>query len=262
MGVLWSGMLTRSERQPNLADDSRLEPSMPANRQPLEVAGLVFDMGDVFYDATLWHRWLWQLLTRMGLHSRFDLFFRVWRDDYLHEAQCGRQDYWTALRRYLCAAGMSHGQIDEVIAAGHARFHDFEEEIRPLPGVQATIHALLRQGYQLGVLTNASCSSQRLDGRLKRMGLQDCFRVVLSSADLGHTTPDVLSYEAALSALQLSPTQTAFVGHDARELSGAAGLGMRTVGVNYDFGAQADLLLASIEQLPQQLTSPLLRQAG
>lgn len=31
--------------------------------------GLLFDMGDVLYDATVWRRWLLQLLHKMGLHT-------------------------------------------------------------------------------------------------------------------------------------------------------------------------------------------------
>ena len=41
------------------------------------VRGLVFDMGDVLFDATVWRRWLLQQLQRMGLQAGYRSFFDV-----------------------------------------------------------------------------------------------------------------------------------------------------------------------------------------
>ena len=49
--------------------------------------------------------------------------------------------------------------------------------------------------------------------------------------------------------MKLRAEETAFVGHDAAGLSGAAELGMRTIAFNYDRDAAADVYLARFEEL-------------
>jgi FMN phosphatase YigB (HAD superfamily) len=73
---------------------------------------------------------------------------------------------------------------------------------------------------------------------------------VVSSRDLGTAMPDPANYRAAAAALGLAPHEAAFVGHDARELSGARSVGMPTMAVNHDFDAPADVYLDRIEALP------------
>src|SRR3569623_1380083 len=78
-------------------------------------------MGDVLYDATLWRRWLLRLLQRMGLHTQYRTFFKIWDVEFLNEVHCGRREYSEAFQAFLLSAGLSRGQIDEVEAARQAR---------------------------------------------------------------------------------------------------------------------------------------------
>ena len=92
--------------------------------------GLIFDMGDVLYDATVWRRWLIQLLHRMGLNTRYRSFFKVWEREYLDDVHRGLRDYGEAFQAFLLAAGLSRGHIDEVVAASHARKREIEAGTR------------------------------------------------------------------------------------------------------------------------------------
>src|SRR5687768_3292479 len=65
------------------------------------VRGLLFDMGDVLYDATLWRRWLLQILARMGVHATYRDFYRVWDHDYLRAVHRGERDYHEAFSAFL-----------------------------------------------------------------------------------------------------------------------------------------------------------------
>ena len=61
--------------------------------------------------------------------------------------------------------------------------------------------------------------------------------------------PEPACYRAALHALQLPAAEVAFVGHDARELRGAAVQGLATIAFNGDRDARADVYLQRFEDL-------------
>lgn len=218
------------------------------------VAALIFDPGDVLYDATMWRRWLLQQLLRLGLHTHYRTFYRVWERDYLADVHCGSRDFWNALRSYLLEVGLSRGQLDEILVSAQARERQFQAGNRPLPGVPATLAQLASRGIRLACLCNSHCPAAQLVDDLDRLGLADRFEIVLSSFDLGAAMPAVGSYQSALARLRLSADDVAFVGHDSQELAGAATAGLWTIGVNHEPDAQADILLDRFEQLIQAVS--------
>jgi HAD superfamily hydrolase (TIGR01509 family) len=216
-----------------------------------QVRGLLFDMGDVLYDATLWRRWLFQLLGRMGLHAHYRTMFRVWDEEFLDDVHRGRREFAEAFQAFLLSLGLSRGQSDEVQAASQARKRELEMGARPLPGVRDTVERLAARGIKLAVLSDAEQSGDELQTQLARLGLAGRFSPVISSIDLEYTKPSAVCYRAALSSMEL-PTQTvAFVGHDGAELAGARAVGLRTIAYNYDAGAAADHYLTRFEELLQ-----------
>jgi HAD superfamily hydrolase (TIGR01509 family) len=213
------------------------------------VRGLLFDMGDVLYDATLWRRWLLQILSRMGVHATYRDFYRVWDRDYLQAVHCGRRDYHEAFCAFLQSLGLARGVIDEIEAASQARRRELIATLRPLPGVRPTLCQLQSAGIGLAVLSDSESPAEELRQRLEKLGIDGCFSAVFSSLDLGFTKPSVRGYETALAALRLPASQVAFVGHDAEELAGAAAVGMPTIAFNYDPDVTADVYLERFEEL-------------
>lgn len=213
------------------------------------IRGLLFDMGDVLYDATAWRRWLLQLLGRMGLRANYHAFFRIWDRDYLNDVHCGRREYGEAFESFLLAAGLTWGQIDEVEAASQARKRELESSTRPLPGVRSTIERLSAAGLVLAVLSDSESPADQLRARLGRLGLGGRFLAVISSLDLERTKPDPFCYRAALAAMNLTAEEVVFVGHDADELAGARAVGLRTVAFNFEPDVVADRYLDRFEEL-------------
>ncbi len=232
-------------------------PFSAAQRQrealPQGLAGLIFDMGDVLYDTTVWRRWLLRILARLGIHSGYREFFHLWDRAYLPAVHCGRCTFDDAFRRFLSAAGLSAAQVDEVAAACHARRRAVEAEARPLPGVRSTIARLHAAGVPMAVLSDTDRPGESLRAQTDRFGLQGAFRAVISSLDLRRIKPDPAAYLAALAALELPARQVAFVGHDSEELRGAAEVGLVTVAFNYDPEARADVFLARFDGLLELL---------
>lgn len=216
--------------------------------RPYQLAGVVMEFAGVLYDDTAWQRWLLQQLARIGLQTQYGPFFQVFERDYLPAVHCGR-DYWDALREFLVASGLTRGQIDEVEVAGLPRYRQFEEGIRPLPGVASTLSQLAAFNVPAVVLSNTQYTAAELERRLRKMGLADRFVAVLSSRESGHRMPDEASYEAALTAIRLPPRAVAFVGKNEYELKGAARAGMTTVAINHEPGTRADILIDRFDQL-------------
>jgi HAD superfamily hydrolase (TIGR01509 family) len=215
------------------------------------VQGLLFDMGDVLYDATGWRRWLLQLLARMGLHTHYRTLFRVWDDEFLEDVYRGRREYGEAFQTFLLCLGLSRGQIDEVRAASQARKRELEVHARLLPGVRSTLERLQARGITMAVLSDSEQSGEELRSWLARLGLGGRFSAVLSSIDLEYTKPSPVCYRAALIAMDLPAEQVAFVGHDRDELAGARAVGLRTAAFNYEAGAKADHYLSRFDELMQ-----------
>jgi len=231
---------------------------------PRPIRGVLFDMCNVLYDDTVWRRWLLRLITQFGVQTTYRGFFHVWNRDHLEAVHRGRQSFGAALDTFLASVGLSRGQIEEVQAASQAQRRQIEETLRPLPCVRSTLARIVQRNYILGAICNSELPASGLHDRLKRFDMTPWFTTAVSSIDLGHTMPDAEGYCAALKAMGLSAEQTAFVGHDAGELAGAAALGMVTVAFNYDPDAQADVYLGRFEELEAVLASTptLLAVAG
>ncbi len=228
----------------------------------MEVSALLFDTDDVLFDDTAWHRWLLQLLGRLGLRTHYRTFINSWRFEYLDEVHCGKRGFWDALRCFLQSLGLTAGQTEEVMTAAHARRETYYRKIRPLPGVLATTAKLRGLGVPMGVLCNSASTKPELAHFLDGIGLKDRFRFALPSIEIGCVKPAPESYLQAIQAMGLPVEQVAFVGHDARELSGAKAVGMPTIAFNHDSDAVADVFLERFDELLNIMDYPFVRLAA
>ncbi len=226
--------------------------SLPGKLAPpaaLAIGGLVVDMADVLYDATLWRRWLLRLVNKLGVRASYASFYGVWEREYLHDVYRGRREFNEAFQSFLLARRLSWAQIDEIEAASRIQRQNLESNVRPLAGVVKTIARFAELGLPLVAFADAPCSAARLAERLDRLGLGRRFGTVLSSFDLEAVQPSAQCYQSALDALGLSAQDVAYVGHDAEHLAGAKAIGMRTVAFNFERHARADFYLTRFEDL-------------
>jgi HAD superfamily hydrolase (TIGR01509 family) len=226
---------------------------MPLPAQPTwRVHGFVFEASNVLYDDTAWRRWIFRLLSSMGLHTNYASFFRVWDDEYLPAVHRGERNFDAAFARFLSAVGLNTAQIQEVEIAARPRRDALEQSARPLPGVLPTLERLGASGARLAVLSDSALSSQQLSSKLAQMGLGNLIQHCRSSIDLHATKPSPTCYGAILDDLGLEASDVAFVGHRHDELAGAAACGLRTVAFNWDADAEADCYLENFASLAEQ----------
>jgi HAD superfamily hydrolase (TIGR01509 family) len=207
----------------------------------MPLRGIMLDTADVFYDATLWQRWLARLIGHLGLAVDYAAFFDAWQRDYLVDVNRGRRETTEALQAFLLASGLSWAQIDEIEAASRIRRQNLESHLRPLPGVVSTIAALASSNVALLAWADIPQPAAQLAARFERLGLAHRFHSILTSFDVERAQPEPQCYRAALDALQLAEREVLYVGHDARHLAGARAAGLRTVA--FQGGAKADFYL-------------------
>jgi FMN phosphatase YigB (HAD superfamily) len=214
-----------------------------------QITHLVIEPENVLYDATLWPRWLWQLLSHMGVAAPFQEFFASWHERFRKEVDLGQREYWDAFHDFLLEAGLSEGQIAEVLAAGVPRKQRFESERRCLPGVSETLRVLGGRGISLYVLANTPRASDGVLRELDSIGLQGVFQGGVTSRELRAVMPSPKSYRRALERFGSSPSQTLFVSSSPRLLKGAAKCGMLAIAFNEDCPSAAAFSLERFSDL-------------
>jgi len=216
---------------------------------PESIRGLIFDVGDVLYDGSLWRRWLLKLLARMDIHKPYDDFYREWEREYYPRACLGQGDTSSVLRQYLADLGLCPGQVDEVSRAAGARERNGLNQPQPFFGVRRTLAYLKHNDFALAALSNTELTECDLRHRLAGMGLDEFFDVVVSSRNSGAVKPQPAAYRAVMDRWQLASDDVAFVGHDADELAGAAESGLATIALFHQPHVQACWRLDDFEQL-------------
>lgn len=205
--------------------------STDAARQ-FDVTCLVFEADNVLFDATLWRRWLHQLLARFGVQTDFESFFERWDREYLADVYRGRREFGEAFQSYLLASGLTPAQFDEIEAASSAKRRDLAASTRLLPGVRSALWQLHGAGYRLAVLTNDERSGSQITSQLERIGLGGLFHTVLTSFDLECTIPELATYATLLARVEEPCERTAFISSCPRSISGARTMGMRAVTIS------------------------------
>jgi 2-haloacid dehalogenase len=141
-----------------------------------------------------------------------------WRAEYL------RSTYATgAYRPYevlVAEAAVAVGLSRDLAQSLGARYG----ELRPWPGVTATLKAVAALGIPMGVVTNCS---ERL-GQVAASCVGVDFTVVVTAERAGFYKPDARAYQAGLQALNVEPARCLFVAGSAYDLIGTAPLGLPT----------------------------------
>jgi phosphoglycolate phosphatase-like HAD superfamily hydrolase len=218
-----------------------------ASRESIEI--ILFDLCGVLYDESYWRRWLLQLISRMGLHTHYALFYRAWECEFQDAVCQGDIEYWKALERYLHSAGLSHAQIDEVRAAGNGRRRAFEEQIRPFPHVLATLTHLAEQDVRMGICCARPLSQQALASKLQKLGLTRWFCNVSACKGCRDAHSRCAFFQNELARQGISAENAAYVGCRREDLAAAADAGCFTVAFNRDADAVADACIEQFDQL-------------
>ncbi len=117
------------------------------------------------------------------------------------------------------------------------------------PGVIATLGMLKARGFKMGIITDSYVSSEKKISWLRANGLQIEWDAYSNSKDLQALKPDLTMYQAALDQAGVIASESAFVGRNQIELSGASRLSMTTIALFCGPEVEADYRLDKFEEL-------------
>ena len=128
------------------------------------------------------------------------------------QGQISHDTYW---QQYLLA----HGVIDPEQRVGLIqKITNYSNSVQPVPGGREVLAELKQRHFILGIVTDTIYPLEWKLSRLVKAGVAEFIDVIACSSDLGVHKPDPAIYLDALRQADLTPAQSAFVGHDPKEL--------------------------------------------
>lgn len=216
--------------------------------EPRKLSALIFDNGDILFDASLWRRWLALHLTELGYPIGYEQLVVIWEQKLVPVYE-GKSDYWVAFQALLKELSVEPIVAAEIIDSAKQHGQLLQSNRKPMPYVSETLAELSRRDVPLAVLSDSESGEFGVRKILRQLGLELYFNAVVSSKDVGFAKPSPLAYEAAANALECSLQSCGFVGHDIDELTGAMNVGMYAIAYNYHPDAPADLRVERFDQL-------------
>ena len=210
--------------------------------------GVIFDAGDILYDASVWRRWLTEELRRRRVDITYPQLVQRW-EALLVDVYCGRAAYWDRFNRLLSEIGLPSEEHDLLTAAAREKGKTVQVDRQPFEGVPETLEVLRTSGVKLAILSDTESTSEKVRDGLDRLGVADYFDAIVTSLDVGHAKPEPEAFQAAASALGTNVRRCAFVAHDIDELEGAQAIGLYAIAYNYDPEAPADEYIEHFTQL-------------
>lgn len=189
------------------------------DRWKKNLQAVVFDMDGVIIDSHPAHRRAWQaFLDSLGRPVALNEL------DFILD---GRKRC-EILRYFL-------GNISDEEAAilGKKKDEFFREaalDLPLIPGVQVLLDSLRAEQISMGLATSASSSRTR--STLRRLSLDQHFRVVVTGDDVAEGKPNPAMYRMACQALGVDPSRTVAIEDAVSGVIAARGAGMKCIGVS------------------------------
>lgn len=159
------------------------------------------------------------------------------------QGQLSHETYWD---RFLSWRGVANPDQRKKFIA---QILEYSNDVLQVPGNREALTGLKQRGFVLGIITDTMYPLEWKMRWLAKVGVAEFIEVVACSTVLGAHKPNPAMYLNALGQARLTPSESAFVGHDAGEIQGAHQAGMMTVAVNYDPGTHADFYAQSLMDL-------------
>lgn len=205
----------------------------------MTIKAVIFDMGDIFYDATIWRKSIHKKLECIGYIENYDSLFHKW-DKFLVKAHLGIEKYSDLFKEFIFSLGFNEEQFMEVENYSSEIQKQVEENRQLFEGVKETLGELKKRGVRLGVLSNTESPESENRERLRRLKVNQYFDHVVCSVDIGYVKPQTEAFQIVLDKLNVTRDEAIYVAHHFDELSGARKFGLKCIAFNYKGTVPAD----------------------
>ena len=216
------------------------------------IQGIIFDMGDILFDASLWRRWLAERLRSSGVSITYDALVQLW-ENLLVDVYEGRAEYWNRFNDLIEQFSLDRDTQTQLIAEAKQRAVEVQKERELFEGVKDTLADLRVQGLKLAVLSDNESGEGKVREILRDLEIEQYFDAVVTSADIGYAKPNPEAYRAAAKKIGIGIEHCGFVGHDIDELDGALEAGILAIGYNYHPDARADRFIEHFSDLTEMV---------
>ncbi len=209
---------------------------------------LIFDVGDILYDASVWRKWLALELHSRGLDVTYTRLVEAW-ESLLVDVYKGNAEYWSRFRTLMQQFALPESELDEMEKTARQKGREVQVDRVPMPQVPETLSNLFRRGIRLCALSDTESGEAGIRKTLNQLGIESYFHAVVSSADIGHAKPEPAAFDYAIEKTGLPKFDCAFVAHDIDELQGAQAHDLYAIAYNYHPDAPADIYISDFSQL-------------
>ncbi len=201
----------------------------------MRIKSVLFDMGDIFFEANYWRKWMYdKFLSENLFEGSFSDFYDLY-EKFLLPVYKGEKSYIEAYQDFLTFIGIENK--DEFQKVSFEIKEYFENTRELFPEVQDTLTRLKEKGISNVVITDNEQGEEAIrDSILKRFGINEAIDLVFSSKTYNLTKPDPEIFRLVLGKLGQTTEEVIFVGHDKEELDGAEEVGIKSVEYNNYLG--------------------------
>ena len=218
------------------------------NNKIFKPKALIFDVGDILYDASQWRRWLTSELNQLGIKLSYDRLVHDW-ERLLVAVYKGKAVYWDAFQDLLSSYHLNTSQKESLKSAAQKKGQAVQVDRQPMPGVPDTLRQLHIAGIKLIALSDSESGEAAIRKTLNQLGIEQYFDAVVSSFAIGHVKPEPEAFDFAIQQTGFDKSECGFVAHDIDELEGARRHLLFAIGYNYHPDAPADLYIEDFSEL-------------
>jgi FMN phosphatase YigB (HAD superfamily) len=195
------------------------------------IKAVLYDLGDIFFEAHLWRKWMWERLMEVTGHRwTFREFYELY-ESWIKNVYEGNAGYEENYLNFLKSLNISNP--DEFLAESFEKKKYVEKNRKLFPGVKKTLKKLKDCGIMNIIMTDNEKTAVGVRKEvLQKFLIDHLINKVYTSLDLGITKPDPASFSHILSDLELHKSGVIFVGHDADEINGAKKFGIKVIEFN------------------------------
>lgn len=200
---------------------------------------ILFDLGDIFFEAHFWRKWNYDYLVMKGLFTGDFFAFYNYYEKFLKSAYEGKKIYVNAFDDFVQSLDLENSE--EFKKKSLEVKNKFEKERELFPNVLNTLSELKKRKIDSIVVSDNESSGEMLRKTiLNNFGLANLVNKVYTSKDLHCTKPSAEFFNNVLSDLGLNVKDVIFVAHDKDEINGAIKLGIDTIEFNNYLGVDTD----------------------
>ncbi len=210
----------------------------------------LFDLGDIFFEAHFWRKWLYnEFINQINYSGSFKDFYNLY-ETYLQTTYEAQTSYRDQFINFINDHNITNPK--QFMKEAFSKKIYFEDTRVLYPEVLETLTLLKNKDKKLIILTDNESSSLTIRKTiLERFQLNHLIDEVITSFDIGVTKPHPLFFNEGINAAKVTIEETVFVAHDKDEIDGAKDLGLTVIEFNnyLKVATHADYKIKSFSEL-------------